>query len=113
LLDANVKKPNPLQVHRAEGQRADLKRLVEEPICVDGIAGVFNLGVNFGTMLFRWVPVRSDGGGLTYERSPTLVLVQPRTSLLCGKSCRVNTILDAQGLPTASSSHAAGSQSFN
>jgi hypothetical protein len=80
-----------------------------DPIYVDGVAGVFNLGVNFGTMLFRWVPVRSEGGGLTYES----VLVQPRTSLLCGKSCRVNTILDAQGLPTASSSHAAGSQSFN
>ena len=25
-----------------------------EPMYVDGVAGVFNLGANFGTMFFRW-----------------------------------------------------------
>jgi hypothetical protein len=39
-----------------------------DPIYIDGIAGVFNLGANFGTMFFRWAPTRSEGGILTRFR---------------------------------------------
>jgi hypothetical protein len=84
-----------------------------DPIYVDGVAGVFNLGANFGTMFFRWVPVRAEGGAMTYERSPTIVMVQPRATLLCGKACRVNAILDAQGLPAASTPRLVGGTTFN
>jgi hypothetical protein len=84
-----------------------------EPMYVDGVAGVFNLGANFGTMYFRWVPVRGDGGGITYERSPAFVMVQPRAPLLCGKACRLNAILDAQGLPAASAPRLVGGATFN
>jgi hypothetical protein len=56
-----------------------------EPMYVDGVAGVFNLGANFGTMFFRWTPVRSEDGPVMFERSPAFVLVQPRSALLCGR----------------------------
>ena len=69
-----------------------------EPMYVDGVAGVFNLGANFGTMFIRWTPVRSEDGPVMFERSPAFVLVQPRSALLCGKSCRLNAILNAQGV---------------
>ena len=78
-----------------------------EPMYVDGVAGVFNLGANFGTMFFRWTPVRSEDGPVMFERSPGLVLVQPRSALLCGKSCRLNAIHKMRkGVPTRSWCHA-------
>jgi hypothetical protein len=84
-----------------------------EPMYVDGVAGVFNLGANFGTMFFRWTPVRSEGGPVMFERSPGLVLVQPRSALLCGKSCRLNAILNAQGVPTVSAPRIVAGTTFN
>jgi hypothetical protein len=51
-----------------------------DPVYVDGVGSVFNLGGNFGTVFFRFLPVRS-GGGIIYERSPVLYIVRPMSSL--------------------------------
>jgi hypothetical protein len=84
-----------------------------EPMYVDGVAGVFNLGANFGTMFFRWTTVRSEDGPVMFERSPAFVLVQPRSALLCGKGCRLNAVLDAQGAPTVSAPRVVAGATFN
>jgi hypothetical protein len=81
-----------------------------EPMYVDGVAGVFNLGTNFGTMFFRWTPVRSEGGprrsrasrfdlnaatssasnvtsgGGTVPRNVQTDVMNPLTYRLCGSS---------------------------
>jgi hypothetical protein len=56
---------------------ADLACL--DPIYVDGIIleGVANLGSNFTTPFFRWVPTVNANGVLVMERSPTLLIVRP------------------------------------
>jgi hypothetical protein len=60
-----------------------------DPVYVDGIAGVTNLGTNFGTVFFRYVPVKSENGGMFYERTPVLYVVSPRSSLVCNSpQCR-------------------------
>jgi hypothetical protein len=71
-----------------------------DPVYVDGIAGVFNLGPNFSTVFFRYNPVRTNSGIIVYERTPTMLLVQPRSALVCGKGCRLNTMLEAQQSPS-------------
>jgi hypothetical protein len=70
-----------------------------DPTYVDGIAGVLNLGSNFSTLFFRWNPARTEGGVIAYERIPALVLMQPRSALICGNGCRLNTMLEAQQPP--------------
>ena len=40
-----------------------------------------NLGANFNMLFYRWVP-RANDGLITYDRSPALSLVLPRTSVL-------------------------------
>jgi hypothetical protein len=84
-----------------------------DPVYVDGIAGVFNLGPNFSAMFFRWQPVRAENGVITYERAPAMVLIQPRAALLCGKGCRLNVALDAQQPPTFSAPRIAAGATFN
>ena len=84
-----------------------------EPIYVDGIAGVFNLGPNFATLFFRWIPVKSEGGIIGYERAPAIVVTQPRSALICGKGCRLNALLDAQGAPTVSAPRVVAGTTFN
>ena len=79
-----------------------------DPVYVDGIAGVFNLGQNYSSVFFRWAPVRSDGGIITYEKVPVMVLVQPRAGTICGKGCRLTAILDAQHPPEISAQRVAG-----
>jgi hypothetical protein len=53
-----------------------------DPIYADGIGGATNLGSNFGTIYFRWVPMRSESGLLVYEKAPALYVVMPKTSIL-------------------------------
>jgi hypothetical protein len=66
---------------------ADIAAL--DPVYVDGVGGVTNLGANFGTLFFRYVPVKTENGGLLYERTPVLYVMRPRSSLICGNSrCR-------------------------
>jgi hypothetical protein len=57
---------------------ADLACL--DPVYVDGIIleGVANLGPNFTTPFFRWVPTINSNGVMVMERSPALLLVRPR-----------------------------------
>lgn len=71
-----------------------------EPIYVDGIAGVLNLGANFATLFFRWIPVSSANGIINYERTPAMNIVRPVASRVC-KSCVYGWALDAQRAPEA------------
>jgi hypothetical protein len=71
-----------------------------DPVYVDGIAGVFNLGPNFSTVFFRYNPVRTDNGIIVYERTPTMLLIQPRSTLVCGRGCQINAMLEAQQAPS-------------
>jgi hypothetical protein len=54
-----------------------------DPVYVDGAVGLVDLGENFSTLMFRWVPVTSANGVLLYERQPAMVLVRPKSSLRC------------------------------
>ena len=59
-----------------------------EPTYIDRVAGILNLGSNYATLFFRWIPVRdSETGVIKYERSPALYVVQPRSSMLCAPNC--------------------------
>jgi hypothetical protein len=54
-----------------------------DPVYVDGMAGVTNLGTNFGTIYFRYVPVQSGNGVINYTKTPILYVVSPRASIPC------------------------------
>jgi hypothetical protein len=54
-----------------------------DPVYVDGAAGLVDLGENFSTLLFRWVPTTSANGVLLYERQAAMVLVRPKSALRC------------------------------
>ena len=55
-----------------------------DPVYVDGIAGLMNIGgTNFSTLYFRWKAVGVGPRGKLYKRSPALVLVRPITSVPC------------------------------
>ena len=57
-----------------------------DPVYVDGIAGLTNLGGgNFGTLYFRWTAVGVGLHGKLYEKTPALVLVRPTISVPCPK----------------------------
>ncbi len=49
-----------------------------DPVYVDGILEFTALGTNFGTVYFRLVPVKSENGGVIYERTPVLYLIRPK-----------------------------------
>jgi hypothetical protein len=53
-----------------------------DPVYVDGVAaeGVVNLGTNFATPFFRWIPTMRDGR-VTFERTPALYVIRPIASL--------------------------------
>ena len=53
-----------------------------EPVYVDGIAGLLNLGPNFATLYFRWVPAQSEGGAFIYQQTPAITLVRPTASII-------------------------------
>jgi hypothetical protein len=63
--------------------------------------------------LADYAAIGSEGGAVMFERSPAFVLVQPRSALLCGKSCRLNALLDAQGVPTVSAPRVVAGATFN
>jgi hypothetical protein len=83
-----------------------------DPIYVDGVAAVFNLGPNFATMFFRWAPVKCNGG-VIYERTSSHVIVQPRSSLLCRSGCSIVAMLDAQGQPQTAEPRLVAGATFN
>lgn len=70
-----------------------------EPVYADGIAGAFNLGTNFLTCYFRWRPMQRDGV-VIWEKTPAVVVVRPRASLLSpnGGLARMLTTAVPQGL---------------
>lgn len=55
-----------------------------EPIHVDGMIGVIDLGETFLTCFYRLRAVKFDAGQMVYEREPVLSLVRPRHSLVPG-----------------------------
>jgi hypothetical protein len=58
-----------------------------DPVYVDGRLGpLINLGANFGTHYFRWVPVPSEKG-IIYRKVPSLLLVRPMSSLVRCREC--------------------------
>ena len=61
---------------------ADIAAL--DPVYCDGIlpAGLLDLGMNFGVVYFRYVPVRSEDGIIIFERTPCLYLVRPKASAM-------------------------------
>jgi hypothetical protein len=71
-----------------------------DPMYVDGIAGVLNLGSNFSTPFFRWAPRQSEGGIITFEKVPAMLIVQPRSALICGKDCAMTAMLQTQQPPS-------------
>jgi hypothetical protein len=72
-----------------------------DPIYVDGIAGVLNLGENFGTLFYRW-SAKLTSGVVSYERLPAMTLIRPRASLVCGPHSIIASMLDSQEPPAAS-----------
>lgn len=67
-----------------------------EPVYADGIAGLINLGENYGTLLYRWQRV----GPGKLERVPALYLVRPRSILgVCRPNCYFTRLLDGQTPP--------------
>ena len=56
-----------------------------DPVYVDGVAGLMNLGENFAALYFRWKMVGVGTHGKLFERQPALVLVRPTTSVGCPK----------------------------
>ena len=68
-----------------------------DPVYVDGIAGLMNLGTNFSIQYFRWTPVGVEGGKVLYQKTAALRLVRPRASLIACKSCDFNKIIEDAG----------------
>ena len=83
----------------------DTERLINDfscldPVYVDGIVaeGVMNLGANFGTPYFRWTPGRVENGRMIMQRTPALLLIRPRASLLDPHGM-LGRLLDGQPAP--------------
>jgi len=55
-----------------------------EPIAVHGLLGYVNLGDTFLACYFRWKPVKLEAGGMGREKSPAVVLIRPRCSVIPG-----------------------------
>ena len=73
-----------------------------DPVYVDGVAGILNLGSNFGMMFYRLVPVYSDGFGIRLEQVPALYVVRPKASVtLCAviEGCPFRAIMGAPRMP--------------
>jgi hypothetical protein len=54
-----------------------------EPLYVDGVAGMANLGTNFAILYFRWNMI--VGGG--HEKVPALKIIRPVSSIIACRSC--------------------------
>jgi hypothetical protein len=66
-----------------EGLLADIACI--EPVAVDGLFGLVNLGETFLTCFYRWRAVKWENGVLVREKVISLVISRPRTSLIsCG-----------------------------
>lgn len=53
-----------------------------EPVHVDGVLGVFNMGTDFMTCYFRWRPALLASGQIGTEKVLAHVIVRPMTSIL-------------------------------
>jgi hypothetical protein len=61
-----------------------------DPIYVDGrLDPLVNLGANFATYYFRWIPVQSKTGEVLYKKTPALILIRPLASLDVCHDCKV------------------------
>jgi hypothetical protein len=61
-----------------------------DPIYVDGrLDPLVNLGDNFASYYFRWIPVQSRSGEIVYKETPALILVRPLASLEICRDCKV------------------------
>jgi hypothetical protein len=59
-----------------------------DPVYVDGRVGpLINLGDNFASRYFRWMPVHSESGVVLYKKVPALLLVRPMSSLVRCRDC--------------------------
>jgi hypothetical protein len=65
-----------------------------EPVPVDGLLGLVNLGDTFLTCYYRWVPLKFENGILVREKHVTLVITSPRVSVRPGGT--FDTWLSAQ-----------------
>jgi len=52
-----------------------------DPVYVDGIARILNLGTNFQILYFRWVPTQSEHGLVTMVKTPAASVIRPKTSI--------------------------------
>jgi hypothetical protein len=68
-----------------------------DPIYVDGVAAILNLGPNFQMLFFRWVPTRSEHGVVTMEKAPAASIIRPKNSIvLCSqRDCAFLKSVDA------------------
>lgn len=64
---------------------ADIAAL--DPTYVDGVLGLTNLGDNFGTVYFRYIPVKSERNLVVYEKVPVHYLVRPRAGACQAENC--------------------------
>lgn len=69
-----------------------------EPVYIDGIAGIFNLGENFATYYFRYGTCPERGGII---RVAALVLVRPRSAWPCltNGTCKVARLVETPQVP--------------
>lgn len=71
-----------------------------DPVYVDGIAGIVNLGTNFAQCFFRWQIVSAGA----YERVPAVYLIRPRSSIQCtAAGCAFWSALERQAAPQQTS----------
>lgn len=70
-----------------------------DPVYVDGVAGVLNLGANFAMLFYRWAPMKQHGALVTCEQVPAVCIIRPRASLLCDHTCAFTQMLNAQHVP--------------
>jgi hypothetical protein len=73
-----------------------------DPVYVDDMAGVLNLGTNFQMLFHRWSPRSDREGGVGFEKIPALSLILPRTSILA-RNGLIASLLNMQAAPQSAS----------
>lgn len=74
-----------------------------DPVYVDDMAGVINLGTNFQMLFHRWSPQSDREGGVAFEKIPALTLILPRTSILARSDGFIASLLKMQAAPESAS----------
>lgn len=66
-----------------------------EPVYSDGVLGFMNYGQTFGTVYYRYVPVKVENGQILYEQVPFMNVVRPIASLGACNLCHFRREVEA------------------